>query len=198
MPVNTPVLIAGVVERYFPPEETRPGKIVLRPDDQDESVDLKIWLDRESRAKPKYLVEIENQLGDVHMLEGQRIMAQARPSGEWEGRSKYNLVAIKTDINTGIAPATPTPAPAPTPAPQVAAPTTGWTDSTRLQIAWNSAINNAVNTIPYDQQDWRVSVDETAQLLYALILRGPVPPVEEVEEVNPFEDSPNDQGVMKV
>ena len=74
MPVNQPIAIAGIVERYFEPEETRPGRIILRPDQQDETIDLKIWLDRETRAKPNYLINLETTLGDVHNLEGQHIM----------------------------------------------------------------------------------------------------------------------------
>jgi len=129
---NPPIAIAGVVERYFEPEDTRPGRIILRPDEQDETIDLKIWLDRETRAKPTYLINLEAAIGDVHNLEGQRIMVSAKPSGEWEGRSQYNLTSVTTAKQPDATPVEPTttalpPSPTP-PAPQAAAPT-GWTPS---------------------------------------------------------------------
>ena len=128
MPAD-PIAIAGIVERYFEPEETRPGRIILRPDNADETIDLKIWLARETREKPKYLVILEAQLGDVHSLEGQHIMVSARPSGEYEGRSQYNLVSVtiaKQPDATSVEPTATAPPLAPTP--QVVAPT-GWTPS---------------------------------------------------------------------
>ena len=199
MPVsNPPIAIAGIVERYFEPEETRPGRIILRPDQQDETIDLKIWLERETRAKPNYLINLETTLGDVHNLEGQHIMVSARPSGEYEGRSQYNLVSVtieKQPDATSVEPAVAAPPPAPTP--QVVA----W-GSIDERIAWNSAINNAVTAIPwisYALPDWLGEVDLFAQDIYALIRRGPVAPVEELAPEDPVEDNtPDDQGVMKV
>ena len=57
------------------------------------------------------------------------------------------------------------------------------------RIAWNSAINNAVNTVPYDQQDWLESIDGIAHLLYTLIRRGPLPPVEDAPDADQPEES---------
>ena len=37
MPDNGPVIITGIVERYWAPEETRPGRLVLRADDRGDS-----------------------------------------------------------------------------------------------------------------------------------------------------------------
>ena len=205
MPVNQPIAIAGIVERYFEPEETRPGRIILRPDQQDETIDLKIWLDRETRAKPNYLINLETTLGDVHNLEGQHIMVSARPSGEYEGRSQYNLASVtieKQPDATSVEPAVAAPPPAPTP--QVVA----W-GSIDERIAWNSAINNAVTAIPWisnyynaetdDNEgfytpNWLSEVDTLAQDIYALIRRGPVAPVEEaVDEADaPDEDQPDE------
>ena len=166
----------------------------------EETVDLKIWLERETRAKPRYLKELEDALGDVHLLEGQRILAQARPAPEYNGRTQFNLVSVQRDTkNDDVASVAPnTPAPAPDPAPQVAA----W-GSVEERIAWNSAVNNAVNATNYHygSEDWLTSVEAKALLLYPLIRRGPVAPVQEVEPEEPEEpevDTPDNQGVMKV
>jgi len=201
MPDNGPVIVTGIVERYWAPEETRPGRLVLRADDQEETVDLKIWLERETRAKPRYLKELEDALGDVHLLEGQRILAQARPAPEYNGRTQFNLVSVQRDTkNDDVASVAPN---TPAPAPQVAA----W-GSVDERIAWNSAVNNAAHAesiastgenIPL--HIWLDLVDQRANGLYPLIRRGPVAPVQEVEPEEPEDpevDTPDNQGVMKV
>jgi hypothetical protein len=65
-----------------------------------------------------------------------------------------------------------------------------WVGSIDERIAWNSAVNNAVASIPHDlwfdgnNVRWVIGgpVDDLAHELYALIRRGPTPPVEEPEE----------------
>ena len=80
---------------------------------------------------------------------------------------------------------------------QAATPDTDtWVGSIDERIAWNSAINNAVTAIPWSSDmaeeseayytlwasNWLSEVDTLAQDIYALIRRGPTPPVEEPEE----------------
>lgn len=76
-----------------------------------------------------------------------------------------------------------------------AAPTPTTWGSLDERIAWNSAVNNAVSVIPhdlwFDGNGVRVviggPVDVLAHELYALIRRGPTPPVEDA----PDDDQPN-------
>ena len=209
---NPPIAIAGVVERYFEPEETRPGKIILRPDEQDETIDLKIWLDRETRAKPTYLINLEAALGDVHNLEGQRIMVSAKPSGEWEGRSQYNLTSVTTAKQPDATPVEPTTTalpPSPTPPAPQAAPT-GWTPSQSDQwradgAADGNAISNGTASVLgyYDKtgevpsKEWMDDMASAINYMASAIRLGRTATPEVEEE--PLEDTtPDDHGVMKV
>ena len=210
MPVNQPIAIAGIVERYFEPEETRPGRIILRPDQQDETIDLKIWLDRETRVKPNYLINLETTLGDVHNLEGQHIMVSARPSGEYEGRSQYNLVSVtieKQPDATSVEPTTP----APTPAPQVVAPT-GWTPSQSDQWradgqkSGNSVTNGTALIIQYmidhkgelPGREWMEDAALAVNIMAAHLRAHTIGVEDIVDEEDVVDNTPNDQGVMRV
>ena len=85
---------------------------------------------------------------------------------------------------------------------------TDWTHSTRLQIAWNSAVNNAVNAEPAHDivsaiakplHIWLDLVGQRANGLYSLILRGPTSPEPEVEpEVEVDNDPEPTDGVLVV
>ena len=210
MPVNQPIAIAGIVERYFEPEETRPGRIILRPDQQDETIDLKIWLERETRAKPNYLINLETTLGDVHNLEGQHIMVSARPSGEYEGRSQYNLVSVtieKQPDATSVEPTTP----APTPAPQVAL-NTGWTPSQSDQWradgqkSGNSVTNGTALIIQYmidhkgelPGREWMEDAALAVNIMAAHLRAHTIGVEDIVDEEDVVDNTPNDQGVMRV
>ena len=210
MPVNQPIAIAGIVERYFEPEETRPGRIILRPDQQDETIDLKIWLERETRAKPNYLINLETTLGDVHNLEGQHIMVSARPSGEYEGRSQYNLVSVtieKQPDATSVEPTTP----APILAPQVVAPT-GWTPPPSEQWradgqkSGNSITNGTALIIQHMKdhkgelpgREWMEDAALAVNIMAAHLRANTIGVEDIVDEEDVVDNTPNDQGVMKV
>ena len=210
MPVNQPIAIAGIVERYFEPEETRPGRIILRPDQQDETIDLKIWLDRETRAKPNYLINLETTLGDVHNLEGQHIMVSARPSGEYEGRSQYNLASVTIEKQPDAASVEPT-TPAPTQAPQVVAPT-GWTPSQSDQWRAEGSQRGNLTTnvtnlfIAYFEKNgelpdsnWCMQAVEGIEGLVSFWASENREPSNNTTPVTPeLDNTPNDQGVMRV
>ena len=104
-----------------------------------------------------------------------------------------DIVRITSASIGDVAQEPPTPGSSPSAAP-TSAPDDGW-GTIPQRIAWNSAINNAVNTVPYDQQDWLESVDGIAHLLYPLILRGPLPPKEEAPDADQPEES--DDGVFE-
>lgn len=82
-----------------------------------------------------------------------------------------------------------------------AAPTsapTAW-GSLDLRIAWNSAVNNSCSAVPWKENfpnaEWLNQVDTLAQDVYALILRGPLPPEEDAPDADQPEES--DDGVFE-
>jgi hypothetical protein len=172
-------------------KETTGGKnpgtefIQIDVDDGDRTIRLRAF-------QPKELVtEVKTyKVGDFVS-----VISQDKPNSQAEGTFFHNIQSISG--------ATPSPtAEAPRATTSATATATATWGSLDERIAWNSAINNAVTAIPwisnmtedkeaYYTPNWLSEADTLAQDIYALIRRGPTPPVENEPEDEPpflFED----------
>jgi len=122
-------------------------------------------------------------LGDVAHLVGVKVQVVAEYKSTYEGTREYNKTQTFKVLSS-------LPTPQPTPA-TTATPAPAW-GSLDERIAWNSAINNAASAVgPIDDglppplpplEYWVAEVDRIAHHIYALIRRGPLPPVEDAPE----------------
>ena len=88
-------MIDGVVTKYWEPSTSKPGSFVVTRNDNGEEIRFTIWLNRETGEKPAYLWELENQLGDVRLIEGLSVVGTVRFAQEYNGVKQYNLNNIK-------------------------------------------------------------------------------------------------------
>ena len=88
-------MIDGVVTKYWEPSTSKPGSFVVTRNDNGEEIRFTIWLNRETGEKPTYLWEIENQLGDVRLIEGLSVVGTVKFAQEYNGVKQYNLNNIK-------------------------------------------------------------------------------------------------------
>ena len=88
-------MIDGVVTKYWEPSTSKPGSFLVTRNDNGEKIRFTIWLNRETGEKPAYLWELENQLGDVRLIEGLSVVGTVRFAQEYNGVKQYNLNNIK-------------------------------------------------------------------------------------------------------
>ena len=136
------------------------------------------------------------------------IGSQDRPNPQAEGTFFHNIKTLNVVEATGEAPTT-TQSPVAQPTTPYSAPEgtpVEWTSNTNCRIAWNSAVNNPVNAEPAHDivsanatplHIWLDLVDQRANGLYSLILRGAKPPVEEVEDEPEVDASPDDGIILE-
>ena len=188
--------IEGVVTRVFTAKLNdegawMPGKLVVLTDDGE--VDFIAWpmKDFDTRVvfepmrMPPWFAAL-----DLETLEGASVKAIAVPRvSAYSGKVEF----IKVNSFKLVEPtqATPreetqgdTPPPSPTPTP------TQSTLSLDERIAWNSSVNNAVQSHPFKgdpldaeaRSKWLGEIDVLALDIYHLIRRGPVEPAVELED----------------
>jgi hypothetical protein len=134
-------------------------------------------------------------LGDVAHLVGVQVQVIAEYKSTYEGTREYNKIQTFKVLGS-------LPTPQPSESPATALPSASWTASLDERIAWNSAINNAVNAhtiVTIDIEDevlhvrkashdtigwdvWLGMVDALANQIYPVIRRGPTPPAEDAPE----------------
>ena len=88
-------MIDGVVTKYWEPSTSKPGSFLVTRNDNGEKIRFTIWLNRETGEKPAYLWELENQLGDVRLIEGLSVVGTVRFARNYDGVKQYNLNNIK-------------------------------------------------------------------------------------------------------
>jgi len=188
--------IEGVVTRVFTAKLNdegawMPGKLVVLTDDGE--VDFIAWpmKDFDTRVvfepmrMPPWFAAL-----DLETLEGASVKAIAVPKvSAYSGKREYTKVnSFKLVEPTQATPReetqgdTPPPSPTPTP--------TQSTLSLDERIAWNSSVNNAVQSHPFKgdpldaeaRSKWLGEIDVLALDIYHLIRRGPVEPAVELED----------------
>jgi len=138
---------------------------------------------------------------DIDNLVGAKVQVVAAYKSIYEGTKEYNRVQTFKVLD-GVAKVQADSTPGVTSAP------TAW-GSLDERIAWNSAVNNAVSAVPHDLLFVDLNsnnepvpvmggpVDELAHELYALIRRGPLPPVEDTPDADQPDDNPEESlGVL--
>ena len=83
-----PTAKRGVVTRWFEPDGTRPGKMIL-----DDDTQVAWWPDRDTDA----LVALEEI--DIDNIVGQTVLITMRRTGEYQGQAQYTGVTIEVESN---------------------------------------------------------------------------------------------------
>ena len=81
-----PTAKRGVVTRWFEPDGTRPGKMIL-----DDDTQVAWWPDRDTDA----LVALEEI--DIDNIVGQMVLITMRRTGEYQGQAQYTGVTIEVE-----------------------------------------------------------------------------------------------------
>ena len=130
---------------------------------------------------------------DIYNLVGAKVQVVAAYKSIYEGTKEYNRVQTFKVLD-GVAKVQADPTPGVTSSPAA------W-GSLDERIAWNSALNNSCSAIPWKENfgnaEWLNQVDTLAQDIYALIRRGPLPPVEDTPDADQPDDNPEESlGVL--
>lgn len=83
-----PTAKRGVVARWFEPDGTRPGKMIL-----DDDTQVAWWPDRDTDELAA-LAEI-----DIDNIVGQTVLITMRRTGEYQGQTQYTGVTIEVESN---------------------------------------------------------------------------------------------------
>jgi hypothetical protein len=83
-----PTAKRGVVARWFEPDGTRPGKMIL-----DDDTQIAWWPDRDT-DELEALAEI-----DIDNIVGQTVLITMRRTGEYQGQTQYTGVTIEVESN---------------------------------------------------------------------------------------------------
>ena len=216
-PANT-YTIVGIVAGIFPPATTANGKLrpaILELDSKKYGKCNFAFFQRwENGERTENLPEEWEEITKVQdWVMGKRIAITATFSDTYMDKPNFkNPTSI--EYLDDEPPTTPTQKPTPMATPVATLPPQQWSnDPKSIQIAWNSAINNAVSRIPFQAVDheghftavidwdyislWMTQVDALAWSLFHLIRRGALDPMvhpQETAEQSLF-DEPTDLGL---
>ena len=184
-------IIQGEVTAAYEPNKNeagkwRPANIYVETDDGSAKIaqfpksDYDTGVTFEPIQMPVWFTSL-----DIDNLVGAKVQVVAAYKSIYEGTKEYNRVQTFKVLD-GVARVQADSTPGVTSAP------TAW-GSLDLRIAWNSAVNNSCSAVPWKENfpnaEWLNQVDTLAQDVYALTLRGPLPPEEDTPDVDQPEES---------
>ena len=198
-------IIQGEVTAAYEPTKNeagkwRPANIYVETDDGSAKIaqfpksDFDTGVTFEPIQMPPWYTSL-----DIDNLVGSKVQVVAAYKSIYEGTKEYNRVQTFKVLD-GVAKVQADSTPGVTSSPAA------W-GSLDERIAWNSALNNSCSAIPWKENyvvgmgvgntEWLNQVDTLAQDIYALIRRGPLPPVEDTPDADQPDDNPEESlGVL--